>query len=240
MRTYATAQQIGDRTHQCDATAVRTAPSGARAYAILDGIGSSDPVRDWTRAAARRLAQTAAHRGDAETALRAMYEQYATDPEREHAAAVVAVTTGHTLTVAWCGDSRAYLLTTGTLRRLTDDHNLRRVVPPGTSYPGSPGGNRNIITSYLGNHETDHEVANRYGHPAIETTTVNLGDGEHRLLLATDGAYEPIEDASLNLADYLTGTPSVAARGLVTAAIATAHAAPDPYADNTTVLIADL
>lgn len=30
MRTYATAQLIGDRTTQCDATAVYTAPSGAR------------------------------------------------------------------------------------------------------------------------------------------------------------------------------------------------------------------
>jgi len=69
VRTYATAQLIGDRSHQCDATAVSTAPSGARAYALLDGIGSSDEIRDWTRTAARRLARTAARRGDAEAGV---------------------------------------------------------------------------------------------------------------------------------------------------------------------------
>ena len=46
MRNYATAQLMGDRSAQCDATAVSTAPSGSRAYVLLDGIGTSDEVRD--------------------------------------------------------------------------------------------------------------------------------------------------------------------------------------------------
>lgn len=118
MRTYATAQLIGDRSHQCDATAVHTAPSGARAHVLLDGIGSTDEIRDWTRTAARRLARSAAYHGDAETGLRAQYNRYAADPDRQgpwgygpKAAAIVAVTApGRPLTVAWCGDARAYLL----------------------------------------------------------------------------------------------------------------------------------
>lgn len=244
MRTYATAQLIGDRSHQCDATAAYT-HAGTRAYVLLDGIGSNDKVRAWTRDAARRLARTAAHRGDAETGLRALYARYAADPDRSdpwarhgmpEAAAIVAVTApGGPLTVAWCGDSRAYVLARGTVRRLTQDHNLRRVYPPNGTLSG---GNRNIITSCLGSAETDDEVRNRCGHPAIETVT--CGAEDCRLLLASDGAYEPHEDAGHVLSDYLIGGPREAARHFVDTAVAQARAVPDPYADNATVLVADL
>lgn len=247
MRTYAAAQLIGDRSHQCDATAVYTAPSGARAYVLLDGIGSTDEVRDWTRQASRRLARAAARRGDAEAGLRAVYGRYAAEPWRQgpwarepEACAVVAVTApGRPLTVAWCGDARAYLLTpSGTVHRLTADHNLRRVYPPNDIHGG---GNRNIVTSCLGSPETDDEVKNRYGHPAIEAAT-RYPDGYHffRLLLASDGAYEPHEDAGHQLVDYLVGDPREAARCFVDTAVKTARAVEDPYADNSTALIADL
>lgn len=240
MRTYAAAQQIGDRTHQCDATATASGPHGARAYVLLDGIGSSDDVRDWTRNAGRRLARAAARRANAEAGLRAVYNRYAADPNRQgpwaqgpDACAVVAVTApGQPLTVAWCGDVRAYLLVRGTVQRLTQDHNLRRVFPPSKVFPN--GGNRNIVTSCLGNSETDDEVKNRYGHPAIEAVTRDPEDC--RLLLASDGAYEPLEDSCRNLADYLIGDPGPAVRDFVQAAID--HAG--PHVDNATVLIADL
>lgn len=238
MRTHATAQLIGDRSSQCDATATATLTTGGRAYVLLDGIGSTDEVRDWSRQAARSLARTSARHHDAETGLRAAYTRYADEPARHSlwsdepsAAAVAAVTTGGTLTVAWCGDARAYLLTpAGLLHRLTDDHNLRRVYP---GRHGTPPGNRNVITSYLGCTHTDQDATNRYGHPAIEAVTV---PAQGRLLLASDGAYEPLEDSCRDLAAYLAGTPGEAARDFVTAAIehATAHA------DNATVLVADL
>lgn len=246
-RTHATAQHLGDRTHQCDATAIATAPSGARAYVLLDGIGSNDLIRDWTRRAARHLARTAARHGNAETGLRAAYTRYANDPDRHDpwtrdtlpkACAVVAVTTpGRPLTIAWCGDTRAYLLTNGTLTRLTADHNLRRVHPPTDNFPY--GGNRNVVTSCLGNTETDDEVKARYGHVAIESATRPV-NSPARLLLASDGAYEPHEDTGHTLADYLTGTPTEAARHFVTTAVTTARAVPDPHADNATALVADL
>lgn len=252
MRTYATAQNVGGRTAQCDATAVRTAPTGARAYVLLDGIGSSDEVRVWTRRAAVRLAQVAARRGDAEAGLRAVYAEYAADPDRQDpyilrympsAAAVVAVTVpGEPLTVAWAGDSRAYLLRAGVAFRLTEDHNLRRVYPPTATYPD--GGNRNAITSFLGSPETDENLRNRYNHPAIESATAELTDG-CRLLLASDGAYEPHEDAGHDLFvelddDPLTGT----VRSFVDLAVQTARSKLPPeehcYVDNATALIADL
>jgi serine/threonine protein phosphatase PrpC len=239
MRTYATAQLIGDRSHQCDATAVYTAPSGARAYVLLDGIGSTDEIRDWTRDAARRVARAAARRGDAEAGLRAVYARYAAEPDRQgpwarypEACAVVAVAApGRPLTVAWCGDVRAYVLVRGTVQRLTEDHNLRRVFP---ARDGRPGGNRNIITSCLGSTYTDDETKAEFGHPAIESVTRYAEDC--RLLLASDGAYEPLEDSLRNLADHLIGTPAEAAREFTESAIA--HAG--PHVDNATVLVADL
>ncbi|RPF30258.1 protein phosphatase 2C domain-containing protein [Streptomyces sp. TLI_185] len=234
MRTHATYQLIGARSHQCDATATYT-HNGARAYVLCDGIGSSDEVRDWTRTAARRLARAAAHRSDAEAGLRAVYEDYAAEPERHDeftryelpsACAVVAVTApGKPLTVAWCGDARAYVLTPrGTLHRLTDDHNLRRVF----------GGSRNRVTSCLGSPETDEERKAKYGHPAIES--VSRGMENCRLLLVSDGAYEPLEDSNRSLESHLTGSTKAAARAV--AAMAIGHAG--PYPDNSTALVADL
>lgn len=234
MRTHATAQLIGDRSHQCDATATYTR-NGVRAYVLLDGIGSTGEIRDWTRTATRRLARAAAVRGDAEAGLRAVYDRYAAEPDRQDpfnrlpsACAVVAVhTPGKPLTIAWCGDSRAYILTaSGTLHRLTEDHNMRRVEPR--------WGSRNRVTSWLGSELPDEQVEKEARHPAIETAI--RPPGHERLLLASDGAYEPLEDNGCNLADYLVGTPAEAARDFTQSAIA--HAG--EYADNATVLIADL
>lgn len=246
MRNYATAQLTGLRDTQCDATAVHTAPTGARAYVLLDGIGSSEAVREWTRAAARRLARAAARRGNAEAGLRAVYAAYAAERADGHtgpkAAAVVAVTVpGRPLTVAWCGDCRAYVIAQGALHRLTNDHNLRRVYPPNDIHSG---GNRNVITSCLGSRATDKEVANLYNHPAIEAVTRTVG--KCRLVLACDGAYEPHEDAGRPLTDELTGDPRTTARRFTDTAvrlsIATTRALDPnrPDADNATALVADI
>lgn len=229
---HATAQLIGDRSHQCDATATST-HNGARAYVLCDGIGSTDEVQAWTLTAARRIARAAARHADAETGLRAVYDQYAAEPARSelyadlpNACAAVAVSVpGKPLSVAWCGDVRAYTLTPdGTLRCLTADHNSRRVF----------GGSRNLVTSYLGATESDEGCRARYNHPVIESATGP--GGACRLLLASDGAYEPLEDSARDLADYLAGSPKRVAADFVAAAID--HAA--SHVDNATVLVADL
>ncbi|MFD5491591.1 PP2C family protein-serine/threonine phosphatase [Streptomyces sp. NPDC127091] len=236
MRTYATAQLIGDRSHQCDATAISTAPSGARAYVLLDGIGSSDEVQAWTRRTARRLARAAATAGDALAGLTRIYDQAAEEPDRRHpfvelpaACAVVAVTrTDGTLTIAWCGDSRAYLLVDGELEQLTVDHNMRQV----RIDRGEPFGprSRNQVTSYLGSTATEPEPGER---PLLGSVQ---RPANGRLLLASDGAYEPLEDSCRDLAKLLDGTPAEAARAFTRAAIDHASA----HADNATVLVADI
>ncbi|MEU5476845.1 mucin-2 [Streptomyces mirabilis] len=251
MQTYATAENIGLRDTQCDATAVHTAPTGIRAYVLLDGIGSSQTVRNWTRTAARRVAHAAARLGDAEAGLQAVYNRYQaerTDVDRyarerlPKAAAIVAVTApGRPITFAWCGDSRAYLGIRGRFTKVSNDHNLRRVHP---ARDGRSGGSRNIITSYLGSSYSDQEVKDHYGHPAIEARTLRAVPS--RLVLASDGAYEPHLDAGYGLAAELAGNPRKAARRFVDSAvgrsIATSTAASPgrPYADNATVLVADI
>lgn len=250
MRIYATAQQIGTRTNQCDATAVRTI-NGVRAYVLLDGIGSDEDVREWTRTAAVRLALAAARRGDAGSALRAEYGRYAAEPRRQDeylaryqpgAAAIVAVATpGRPLSIAWCGDARAYILPAVGLRLrcVTRDHNLRRVYPPADWHDG---GNRNVITSYLGDSWDDDRARARYNHPTIETATWPAEDV--RLVLASDGAYEPHEDAGSMTPESLMGDPPEVARRLVRTAVALSLRATageqEQHADNATVMVADI
>ncbi|GAA2815518.1 hypothetical protein GCM10010441_45190 [Kitasatospora paracochleata] len=118
------------------------------------------------------------------------------------------------------------------------------VFPPTATNPY--GGNRNIITSCLGSTYTDEETRSHYGHPAIETTTVPL-TGPARLLLASDGAYEPHLDAGHDLFTELDDEPLTAtARAFVDLAVETSVKASTsfdpsrPHADNATVLLANL
>ncbi|OEJ23050.1 mucin-2 [Streptomyces agglomeratus] len=249
MRTHATAQHTGTDPGQCDATAVRSAPDGTRAYVLLDGIGRRETTHRWALGAARQIARTAARRADAQAGLRHIYNLCRQDAihygASDKAAAVVAVKApGKPLTVAWCGDSRAYLMEHGIAVRLTEDHNKRRVYPPTTTHPY--GGNRNHITSFLGSDTTDEDTQRRYGHPAIETATRKI-TSPCRLLLASDGAYEPHEDARHCLFTECDGDDLIpTVRDLVNLAVDTAvktSRSLDPnqvYADNATALLANL
>lgn len=228
--THSAAQLIGGRSHQCDATATYT-HQGRRAYALLDGIGSTEEIQAWTRSAARRLARAAARTGALE-GLRQIHAARAAEPTESwrvgclpKAVAVVAVTEpGKPLEVAWCGDARAYLIPTPGAQpeRLTTDHNMRQVLLDLDQEPGPYA--RNRVTSYLGDTSPEPPLGSVWAR------------GSGRLLLASDGAYEPLEDAKIPISNYLTGSPHKAAHALVKAAIA--HA--DLWADNATALIADL
>ncbi|WP_435191749.1 hypothetical protein [Streptomyces sp. bgisy126] len=199
-------------------------PDGTRAYALLDGVGDTRTVRAWTCTAARRLARAAAGHGDAEAGLRTEYDLPA-------AAAVVAVyIPGGWFSVAWSGDTRAYLLLDdlGLLQQLTEDHNACR------AYDGH--GDRNLITACLDGARNDAETEQHWGHSAIDYM---IGPARPWwLLLASDGAYEPHEDIDYDLGDSLTVDPSEGAELLVDDAVRRARVRRDPYADNATALIA--
>ncbi|MFK0063380.1 PP2C family protein-serine/threonine phosphatase [Streptomyces werraensis] len=233
MSTYTTHQSTGGRKNQCDATAVATV-DGVRAYVLLDGIGDDQAISQWAATAAQALATTAARMQDAEAGLRSEYARYAADEDRRgpweltpKACAVVAVEVpGQPLTVAWSGDARAYLLQDGTLTRLTRDHNERRT-----------GGSRHRITSCLGATATDEDTQQAAGHNAVEAVTVPAQGA--RLVLASDGAYEPHEDNGLELTDVLVGTPAEAAAMVVQDAVELAGMF-STRPDNATALVADL
>ncbi|WP_405385858.1 hypothetical protein OG596_37680 [Streptomyces sp. NBC_01102] len=59
-------------------------------------------------------------------------------------------------------------------------------------------------------------------------------------MLASDGAYEPHEDADHDLSGYLTGAPRTAAERLVGDAVRRVHERNDPYADNVTVFVSHI
>ncbi|XVV34989.1 mucin-2 [Streptomyces sp. CA-100214] len=245
LTAHASAQQQGGRSDQCDATATAACPGGIVAFAVLDGIGSNPEVRAWTRLAAGRVARAALHRRSAETGLREVYDRYATAGrdfteagDQIGAAALVALLIpGQPLELAWCGDVRAYAIRDGVTEQLTRDHNLRRVrIDQGRPYDQFA---RNLLTSCLGSDETDEDVRALRGHPAIETATVE--PEELRLVLATDGAYEPHEDFGSPLAGLLTGVPAEAAHDFTETAVSRARLVKEPrHVDNATVRIVDL
>jgi serine/threonine protein phosphatase PrpC len=244
LTAHATAQKQGGRSHQCDATAVTAAPGGITAFAVLDGIGSSDEVARFTRNAAHRLTRTAVRTRSAEAAVRQISYEIDTDRFRlssddaPAACALVAlVVPGEPLRLAWSGDVRAYAIRDDVTEQLTRDHNWRRVLQDKGRPVGE--GDRSTVTSCLGGVNDAHEIEQVCGHPAIETATVDRE--ELRLVLATDGAYEPIEDFGGPVHPFLTGFPAGAAEDFVETAVTSSRLYRMPHqVDNATVTVIDL
>jgi serine/threonine protein phosphatase PrpC len=231
---HASFQQIGTRSHQCDATATRQTADGGRAYVLSDGIGSDPEVLAWTRKITQRLAVLAARTLEPSTAITQVQYEITNEPGWDDivpgACAVVAVTgPDKLLRVGWIGDCRAYLLhPDGHLARLTADHNQRAEFE--AAGQKAPWWARNVVTRCMG-----HPQAGEALEP--DWTAVHDRSGT-RLLLASDGCYEPIEDAGLDLAADLAlyDAPSEAAKHMVLSAIA----AGGDRKDNATCLVADL
>ncbi|MFJ1742444.1 PP2C family protein-serine/threonine phosphatase [Streptomyces microflavus] len=212
MITYASAQRLGTRLHQCDATATAT-ERGVRAWALLDGIGDRHDVRTWARRNARLLAQVAAHTDNPLAAVAAVhtatgFDEYANEPEPPDAVAVVAVRAENgPLRLAWRGDARAYWWPWGEspLRKITTDHNMaQRFRERGiTNFPVHY---RNQVTSSL-------------RHPNSDTGTETV-HGRGRLVLCSDGVYSPFEDNGAWMgAPLATFEARTAARDLVVRAV---------------------
>ncbi len=136
-----------------------------------------------------------------------------------------AIVSPNHLTIAQVGDSRAYLLRDGTLRALTRDQTLASELGGCGALSAEETARspfRHILAQAVGTRANVKPVA----------TEEELREGD-RLLLCSDGLYEPVSDKEI--AEILNGTPDpcLAAKALIAAALAGGGP------DNVTVVVAN-
>ena len=115
-------------------------------------------------------------------------------------------------TIAWVGDSRAYICDGQGLRQLSKDHSLvQRLIEIGQITPEEARHHehKNVITRSLG--------ARRSGPAGAESLSVRLKRGD-RLLLCSDGLTTHVEDRQIEELLRRHSDPTAAARELVVAA----------------------
>jgi serine/threonine protein phosphatase PrpC len=123
------------------------------------------------------------------------------------------------------GDSRAYLIRRGSIRRLTRDHTLRQeLIDAGVVRPRSDEVRsvRNVLTNRLGGFEASVRVDTRH---------IRLSDGDC-LLLCSDGLTDLLDDDELEVQLRKSVDPSAACRTLVDLALERGGR------DNATVVVA--
>ncbi|HEX6130212.1 MAG TPA: Stp1/IreP family PP2C-type Ser/Thr phosphatase [Actinomycetota bacterium] len=121
-----------------------------------------------------------------------------------------AVVEGAAAHLAHVGDSRAYLLRAGALRRLTEDHTLvHRMVDAGeiSEAEAEVHPHRNVLTRVVG---TEPDVA-------VDVDEIGLLDGD-RLLLCSDGLTSMVAEPQIQAILESTPAPQEAADRLVRAA----------------------
>ena len=227
--TAASATDIGlVRDHNEDALLLREP-----LFAVADGMGGHLGGEVASSAALERLAAVFDERGSdglAEAVHEANAEVFAQSVRDAEVAGMgttltAAVLVGTDLLLAHVGDSRAYLLHDGELRRLTEDHTLvGEMVRKGSlserqarSHP-----QRSILTRALGIE------------PAVEVDRLSLPIGDRdRVLLCSDGLNSMIEDSEIRRILSDEGEPRAACDRLVEAANAMGGV------DNTTVVVLD-
>jgi serine/threonine protein phosphatase PrpC len=126
--------------------------------------------------------------------------------------AVAAMVNPPEATVAWVGDSRAYICDNQGLRQLSKDHSLvQRLIEIGqiTQEEARHHEHKNVITRSLGARPT--------GPAGAESLSVRLKRGD-RLLLCSDGLTTHVEDQQINELLRRHSDPTAAVRELVVAA----------------------
>jgi serine/threonine protein phosphatase PrpC len=126
--------------------------------------------------------------------------------------------------VAHVGDSRAYLLRGGHLRRLTEDHSVAAGLARSEAMVVSTrAATRNALTRSLGT-----------GTASVDSMTFEAWPGD-RVLLCSDGLSDPVAEQEIaRVLERFPGGPEKATQGLVAAALE----AGGP--DNVTVVVVDL
>jgi serine/threonine protein phosphatase PrpC len=137
---------------------------------------------------------------------------------------VVLVIRSKQFTCLWAGDSRAYLLRKGDLRRITRDHSVvQQLVDAGklAASDAERHPDANIITRAIGaSHATELDIVKG-----------PLDDGD-RFLLCSDGLSKALEDSTL-AAILADGQPKIVAAKLLEAALSR------NAADNVTAVVVD-
>ncbi|MGC9334440.1 MAG: PP2C family protein-serine/threonine phosphatase [Anaerolineae bacterium] len=202
-------------------------------YIVADGIGGHRNGELASRAAVKIMHTTyyddqcsdvAASLQRAVQAANAGIFRQSQDPgfERLGATVVAGVVRSNELVIASVGDSRAYLLRKGKLKRLTRDHTwVAERVAAGilTAKEAAHHDMRHVVTRSLG------------GKPAVQVDVrqYRLRSGD-RLLLCSDGIWEPLSERQI--VNTLTGTPpQMAAAALIE------HAVEGGGSDDATALV---
>jgi serine/threonine protein phosphatase PrpC len=169
-------------------------------YVVADGIGGHQKGEVASRMAAETIRRTyyedpnpdvaASLRRAIETASAEIHRQ-AQDPTYAGmgSTVVAAVVRGDDLVVANAGDSRAYLLRDGTLKRLTEDHTwVAERAAAGVLTPEEAAHHemRHLIIRSLGDQPTVQ----------VEVRPYRLLAGD-RLLLCSDGVWEPVSEREI-------------------------------------------
>jgi PPM family protein phosphatase len=187
-------------------------------YAVADGMGGHRGGEVASQLALQTIAESF-RRGQipfsdqVQRANRAVFERSGTDRAVAGMGTTLtaALIDGDLAHLAHVGDSRAYLLRAGALRKLTDDHTLvNRMVKAGeiTEAEAEVHPHRNVLTRSLGT-ESDIDV---------DEWDVGLLEGD-RILLCSDGLTGMLaEDQVKAILESTPGAPQEAADRLVRAA----------------------
>jgi len=225
---YAAATDVGlVRSNNEDA--FLTAPP---LFAVADGMGGHRAGEVASAGAIRTLQKEAGHDTDSlvaavQSANRVVHAEAAANPDLSGMGTTITamMTTHDSAQIVHVGDSRAYLLRDGRLRRLTQDHTVvdrlaREGKIPAAEVDRHP--QRSVLERALGvSPEVDIDV---------QLLDVRPGD---RLLLCTDGLTSMLDDDEIRDILLTELDPQTAAQALIDAALAAGGK------DNVTAVIVD-
>ncbi|HEX5097527.1 MAG TPA: Stp1/IreP family PP2C-type Ser/Thr phosphatase, partial [Acidimicrobiia bacterium] len=202
-------------------------------FAVADGMGGhlGGEVASWT--AIEALRASVANRRAINVAITeandAVRERASGDPNLNGMGTTltaVVVAGGRLLLIGHVGDSRAYLLHEGSLRRITDDHSLvEELVREGRLTPEQAESHpqRAVVTRALG---VDEEVD-------VDVFTVEVAEGD-RVVLCSDGLTTMVRERDVERIMAAGNDPQRTAEALVDAANEAGGT------DNITVIVLDV
>lgn len=201
-------------------------------FAVADGMGGHRAGEVASAAAIRTLREEAGHDTDSlvvavQAANRAVHAEAVANPDLAGMGTTITamMTSPDSAQIVHVGDSRAYLLRDGRLRRLTKDHTVverlaREGKIPADEVDRHP--QRSVLERALG---VSPDVD-------VDVQLLDLRPGD-RLLLSTDGLTSMLDDEEIREILMATPEPEAAAHALVEAALAAGGK------DNVTVIVVD-